>query len=83
MEYQEMIDKYPVKQGESYRVRPNGCLRFVKAHVMHVVDGAYDGEKLIVFKWWGKRPRWVQSMVTDHSFAYLLMGAEREGIAQP
>lgn len=48
--------------GQTFKTSLNGMssLNTVKIHITHVLDGVYEGEKLVVFKWYGKRTQWWQ-----------------------
>ena len=52
-----MKEAIDFKEGETYRAYFGGNARY-KIHIAYVLDSIYDGEKLIVFRYFGKHKHW-------------------------
>jgi len=52
------------KEGETYRAYFGGKENH-KIHIMYVLDSVYEGQKLVVFRWYGKHKQyWHEEMRT-------------------
>ena len=67
-----------MKEGDTYRVLLNGFRYTVKAHVMYILEGCYEGEKLIVFRYYGKYKQWWhQDMLREMEFEGAVLFAKK------
>lgn len=46
------------KVGDSFRVKFPYYWESKKIHIMYILDGYYDDEKLVVIRYFGKRKQW-------------------------
>lgn len=68
-----------IKPGKSYHIYDSqNASRVVKAHVMHIVDGCYQDEQLIIYRFYGKYKRWWhQCLLTKERFIEAIEFAQR------
>ena len=47
-----------IEEGKSYHISIRGYIEVRKIHIMYILDSVYEGERLIVYRYFGKYHRW-------------------------
>lgn len=74
------MDPIVFQPKETYRVSLNGMsiTESLKIHIMYVLDGVYEDEKLIVFRYYSKRYKsWIQKLIIDEELNWRIQRTKK------
>lgn len=64
-------EDFTIQVGKSYHIYASETSRLTKVHIMFILDGFYDEQKIIIYRFYGKYKKWWhQCICTDSNFKF-------------